>query len=338
MEKICKFNNDGRCACEDCVDCGKHCGWKDHSNCDCAVFDYSKPCAHKDAHGLCQNKRAMIPGNEEPFECNSPCAAYVPGSSADVPEVVQAEVVEAAPSQPSQPPTPLNPPVFTVVVSHRTVELPAAQALSVQFARVGKTAGAAVREMVVFGAMLEKVDDGLTNRRFNNSDHPDGRGCSLKSWLEENCPEINYQTAKSYQRAAEGVRVLAKMAADVPLLPLMGRETPADETLKKVREDVLGVIANSSLNVLRRAALPMPVGNKLKGTHGLAQGRRALTAEELAAEAEKMMRENVGSIGAYLRGNWFGMLTEQSQSDFLGALRHYAETVEDLMRKAAMER
>ena len=227
-------------------------------------------------------------------------------------------------------------PKFTVVVSHRTVELPAAQALSVQFARVGKTAGAAVREMVVFGAMLEKIDDGLTKNRYNNSDK--GATASLKSWLEENCPEINYNTAKSYQRAAEGVRVLAKMAADVPLLTLMGRETPADETLKKVREDVLGVIANSSLNVLRRAALPMPVGNKLKGTHGLAQGRRALTAEELAAEAEKMMRENVGSIGAYLRGNWFGMLTEQSQSDFLGALRHYAETVEDLMRKAAMER
>ena len=223
-------------------------------------------------------------------------------------------------------------------VSHRTVELPAAQALSVQFARVGKTAGAAVREMVVFGAMLEKIDDGLTQRRFNNSNHPDGRGCSLRSWLEANCPEINYNTAKSYQRAAEGVRVLAKMAADVPLLPLMGRETPADAALAKVREDVLGVIANSSLNVLRRAALPLPVGNKLKGTHGLSQGRRALTAEEKAAEAEKMMRENVGSIGAYLRGPWFGMLTEQSQSDFLGALRHYAATVEDLMRKAAMAR
>lgn len=242
---------------------------------------------------------------------------------------MQAEVVEAAPA-----PAHDAGPKFAVMVSHRTVELPAAQALSVQFARVGKTAGAAVREMVVFGAMLEKVDDGLTTDRYN----PDGRGCSLKSWLERNCPEINYQTAKGYQRAAEGVRVLAKMAADVPLLPLMGRETPADETLRKVREDVLGVIANSSLNVLRRAALPVPVGNKLKGTHGLTRGRRALTAEEKAAEAEKMMRENVGAIGAYLRGPWFGMLTEQSQSDFLGALRHYAETVEDKMRKAAMER
>ena len=292
-------------------------------------------CTFRNEGGLCMNRDCVDCG----LVCQSwmmeECDCRVPpdGATPTAAEVVEAEVVETAPA-----PAHDAGPKFTVQVSHRTVELPAAQALSVQFARVGKTAGAAVREMVVFGAMLEKVDDGLTNRRFNNSNHPDGRGCSLKSWLEANCPEINYNTAKSYQRAAEGVRVLAKMAADVPLLPLMGRETPADAALAKVREDVLGVIANSSLNVLRRAALPLPVGNKLKGTHGLSQGRRALTAEEKAAEAEKMMRENVGSIGAYLRGPWFGMLTEQSQSDFLGALRHYAATVEDLMRKAAMAR
>lgn len=287
----------------------------------------SKICKFSDASKNCTNQDCIYCGRFCPINgFGRDCDLFVPE---DV--VVQAEVVEAAPA-----PAHDAGPKFAVQVSHRTVELPAAQALSVQFARVGKTAGAAVREMVVFGAMLEKIDDGLTRNRYNNSDK--GATASLKSWLEANCPEINYNTAKSYQRAAEGVRVLAKMAADVPLLPLMGRETPADEALRKVREDVLGVIANSSLNVLRRAALPLPVGNKLKGTHGLTRGRRALTAEEKAAEAEKMMRENVGAIGAYLRGPWFGMLTEQSQSDFLGALRHYAETVEDLMRKAAMER
>ena len=287
----------------------------------------SKICKFSDASKNCTNQDCI--------DCGRFCPINMVGCDCDlfVPEevVVEAEVVEAAPA-----PAHDAGPKFAVQVSHRTVELPAAQALSVQFARVGKTAGAAVREMVVFGAMLEKIDDGLTRNRYNNSDK--GATASLKSWLEANCPEINYNTAKSYQRAAEGVRVLAKMAADVPLLPLMGRETPADEALRKVREDVLGVIANSSLNVLRRAALPLPGGNKLKGTHGLTRGRRALTAAEKAAEAEKMMRENVGSIGAYLRGPWFGMLTEQSQSDFLGALRHYAETVEDKMRKAAMER
>lgn len=287
-----------------------------------------KICKFMAASGHCTNDDCMACGAPcyESLGEACDCRAEVETAQA---EVVQAEVVEAAPAHDAGP-------KFAVQVSHRTVELPAAQALSVQFARVGKTAGAAVREMVVFGAMLEKIDDGLTRNRYNNSDK--GATASLKSWLEANCPEINYQTAKSYQRAAEGVRVLAKMAADVPLLPLMGRETPADEALRKVREDVLGVIANSSLNVLRRAALPLPVGNKLKGTHGIATGSRALTAVEKAAEAEKMMREKIGALGAYLRGPWFEMLTEQSQSDFLGYLRHYAATVEDKMRKAAMER
>lgn len=311
MEKICKFMAaSGHCTNDDCMGCGSPCYESVGAACDCRVpADGATPTA------------------AEVVDALVPKPVVVPDADWQAP--VEPQVMDRAHDAG---------PKFAVMVSHRTVELPAAQALSVQFARVGKTAGAAVREMVVFGAMLEKIDDGLTNRRFNNSNHPDGRGCSLKSWLEENCPEINYQTAKSYQRAAEGVRVLAKMAADVPLLPLMGRETPADAALAKVREDVLGVIANSSLNVLRRAALPVPVGNKLKGTHGIATGSRALTAVEKAAEAEKMMREKIGALGAYLRGPWFGMLTEQSQSDFLGALRHYAETVEDLMRKAAMER
>ena len=282
----------------------------------CKYMDASKNCTNQD----CVDCDKYCPINMVGFNCD----LFVPEE-----EVVQAEVVEEAPA-----PAPAAPETFAVTMKHRTVQLPAAQALSFQFAKVSKAAGAATREMVVFGAMLEQVDDGLTRNRHN----PDGTGVSLKSWLEQNCPEINYQTAKSYQRAAEGVRVLAKMADDVPLLPLMGAEPIADEALRKTREEILGVIASSSLNLLRRAALPLPVGNKLKGTHGVAQGRRALTAEEQAAEAEKMRREILGSLGAYLRGNWFSMLTLEGQDDMLGTLKHYVQTVEDKMRAAAMAR
>ena len=277
--------------------------------------------------GNCRCTDCVDEGRACPATEPSDCDCYTPCEA--MPEVVQADVVEAAPA-----PAPAAPETFAVTLKHRTVKLPMAQALSFQFAKVGKAAGAATREMVVFGAMLEQVDDGLTRNRHN----PDGTGVSLKSWLEANCPEINYNTAKSYQRAAEGVRVLAKMADDVPLLPLMGAEPIADEALRKTREEILGVIASSSLNLLRRAALPMPVGNKLKGTHGVAQGRRALTAEEQAAEAEKMRREILGSLGAYLRGNWFSMLTLEGQDDMLGTLKHYVQTVEDKMRAAAMAR
>lgn len=281
--------------------------------------------------GNCRCTDCVDEGRACPATEPASCDCYTPCEA--MPEVVQAEVVEAAPA-----PAPAAAEKFAVTMKHRTVQLPAAQALSFQFAKVSKAAGAATREMVVFGAMLEQVDDGLTKARYNNTENKAGQGVSLKSWLEDNCPEINYQTAKSYQRAAEGVRVLAKMADDVPLLPLMGAEPIADEALRKTREEILGVIASSSLNLLRRAALPMPVGNKLKGTHGLAQGRRALTAEEQAAEAEKMRREILGSLGAYLRGNWFSMLTLEGQDDMLGTLKHYVQTVEDKMRAAAMAR
>ena len=286
----------------------------------CKFMDASKNCTNPD----CIDCDKYCPINMVGFNCD----LFVPEE-----EVVQAEVVEDAPA-----PAPAAPETFAVTLKHRTVQLPAAQALSFQFSKVSKPAGAATREMVVFAAMLEHVDDGLTKARYNNTENKAGQGVSLKSWLEANCPEINYQTAKSYQRAAEGVRVLAKMADDVPLLPLMGAEPIADEALRKTREEILGVIASSSLNLLRRAALPMPVGNKLKGTHGLAQGRRALTAEEQAAEAEKMRREILGSLGAYLRGNWFSMLTLEGQDDMLGTLKHYVQTVEDKMRAAAMAR
>ena len=56
-----------------------------------------------------------------------------------------------------------------------------------------------------------------------------------------------------------------------------------------------------------------------------------LTAEEKALEAEKMMRDLVGAIGAYLRGNWFEMLVEKSQDDFVAALKHYVQTMNEKM-------
>lgn len=315
---ICKFNFGGICNNADCIVEGYECTESDQKKCDLCVQaetvepdvmddEHAAPCRFADKDGFCCNEKHQGGG----YKCIK-CADY---STA----------------------THQAPQTFSVTMKHRTVQLPMADALKFQYAKVGKAAGAAVREMVIFGAMLEKVDDSLTKARHN----PDGSGVSLKSWLEANCPEINYQTAKSYQRAAEGVRVLVKMADDVPLLPIIGadaKESGLDDAARKTREEVLGVISNSSLNVLRRAALPIPVGNKLKGTHGIAQGRRALTAEENAAEAEKTMRELMGSVGAYLRGPWFGMLTEASQDDMLRTLKHYAETVEDRMREAAMDR
>ena len=136
-------------------------------------------CKFSDASKNCTNQDCIECGKACPInEFGGDCDLFVPED-----EVVEAEVVEAAPA-----PARDAGPKFAVQVSHRTVELPAAQALSVQFARVGKTAGAAVREMVVFGAMLEKIDDGLTRNRYNNSDK--GATASLKS-CRAPCGRVN---------------------------------------------------------------------------------------------------------------------------------------------------
>ena len=41
------------------------------------------------------------------------------------------------------------------------------------------------------------------------------------------------------------------------------------------------------------------------------------------------MRQLVGDIGAYLRGPWFDMLSDSSQDDFVGALKHYVDVMNE---------
>ena len=229
------------------------------------------------------------------------------------------------------PPAPVVeiPKTFTIVTHGREVSVETAKALNYQFMRCNKAMGSATMEMCRFGAMLEMIDDSLTKQRFTNADKGNGKGQSLKAWMEENCPEIPYATAKSYQYAAKGIRNMLQLAADRPLLPLMGVQPLAEEEQESLRKKIIETVTGSSLNILRRASMPQTPGNALKGTHGVAQGRRALTAEEKAAEAEKTMRQLVGDIGAYLRGPWFDMLSDSSQDDFVGALKHYVDVMNE---------
>lgn len=229
------------------------------------------------------------------------------------------------------PPAPVVeiPKTFTIVTHGREVSVETAKALNYQFMRCNKAMGSATMEMCRFGAMLEMIDDSLTKQRFTNADKGNGKGQSLKAWMEENCPEIPYATAKSYQYAAKGIRNMLQLAADRPLLPLMGVQPLAEEEQESLRKKIIETVTGSSLNILRRASMPQTPGNALKGTHGVAQGRRALTAEEKAAEAEKTMRQLVGDIGAYLRGPWFDMLSDSSQDDFIGSLKHYVDVMNE---------
>ena len=141
-----------------------------------------------------------------------------------------------------------------------------------------------LRHIVEFGALLLEVDKWLKARPGAKR----GQGSyGLRNWLSENCPEVNYDTARGYREAAKGLLAAAQLAADRPLLALMGESPLTDEEEESAREKVMDVIASSSLRLLKAAAkadrteLGRPKG-------GTSEGRRA--KDPLTASEEWMQR------------------------------------------------
>lgn len=70
--------------------------------------------------------------------------------------------------------------------------------VSDQYQTVCAKTGEFFREVIKFGALLNEVSDFLGESRGVGHD-----GDGLKGWLEKNCPEVNYNTAKGYKAMAE---------------------------------------------------------------------------------------------------------------------------------------
>ena len=158
-------------------------------------------------------------------------------------------------------------PVLSVVpfqpAALRKDESAAAMLLTEQWRR----ASIGLREIVAFGAMMVQLEEGFSGLKRV--------GAGLKGWLAKHCPEINYKTAMGYKAAAMGVRRLCRLAADRPLLPLMGESPLTDGEQEEARELVLSTIAESSLRLLRDAA-------SVQETRGGARdgaGRKKLVAD-----------------------------------------------------------
>lgn len=147
-----------------------------------------------------------------------------------------------------------------------------------QFERVENALGNAVQEMVVFGAILEAIDKTLEERNAIRSTKKRNQYSeeTLKAWLAKHCPKVNYETARSYLQAARGVRELAKIAEDVPLLPLMGENPLTDAHMEKQRKRVMDIVAKSSLRLLRGA------GTKKSGTVAVRGEVKKYSAEDRA--------------------------------------------------------
>ena len=180
----------------------------------------SAACCHCNEMGLCGNAQ-FGPGSN--FKClGTGCRYYQP----EMPVAVPAKL--------------------TVRQHRRLVSVNTAQALSHQYLRVTNVTNAALK--VVFGAMLTEIDKALTTQRFSCN----GGGASLRSWLEANCPEIEYATAMDYKRTMKNFMAYKQLKEDTPLLEIMNADPYDDEQKEALRRDILDSMTGLTKTQLRR--------------------------------------------------------------------------------------
>jgi hypothetical protein len=92
-------------------------------------------------------------------------------------------------------------------------------------------------EMIRFGAMMIEVESGLDVSRHN----PDGSGESLKGWLEDNCPAINYKTALRFKGLAEGLQFHLRIPDSWPLRLALPSATDQDAEVNADLAGELGI-------------------------------------------------------------------------------------------------
>ena len=163
-----------------------------------AQFAPKVPCKNVDAEGFCTGTCAGS------LCCK--CADYSPRDAAAKAATGETPVV----------------PVEPVAQVANTRERDAAYRLSRQYAKVNGSWKNALEQTVRFGAMLKEWSD------FLGASHGGAHGGdSLKEWLANHCPEINYNTAMGYKLLAEKtVRMLGGGAPAVAAL--IGRDTVTD--------------------------------------------------------------------------------------------------------------
>ncbi len=165
-----------------------------------AQFAPKVPCKNVDAEGFCTGTCAGS------LCCK--CADYSPRDAAAKAATGETPVV----------------PVEPAAVVANTRERDAAYRLSRQYAKVNGSWKNALEQTVRFGAMLKEWGDFLGEGRGGAGGGASG---GLQTWLAQNCPEINYQTAMGYKHLAEKtVRMLGGGAPAVAAL--IGRDTVTD--------------------------------------------------------------------------------------------------------------
>ena len=191
-----------------------------------------------------------------------------------------------------------------------------AAAVSAQWTRAQN----GLAEIVRFGAMMVAIGNVIETGRHRNQHS----GQTLKGWLSEHCPEVNYNTARGYRDAALGVAAAAELPDALPLLALM--DGAADE-MDATRARVMQIISGASIALLKDA--------KRRGgaREGAGRPRRDLDAEVAALNVDPALAaiECNGYVGklyewAITRDGW-GCLTDR---DLVTA----RATLKDILKRA----
>ncbi|NLA81022.1 MAG: hypothetical protein GX853_09845, partial [Chloroflexi bacterium] len=172
-------------------------------------------------------------------------------------------------------------------------------------------------EIIRFGAMLSQVARQLEAPTRSPAGervpgHGWNKGTGLKAWLAEHCPTINYKTAYGYMVAANGLAREARLAADVPLLSLMGEDPIPEPRAEKLRARVFSILEGASLSLLKAAATssppPLPTGGPRDGA-----GRPPKDTDPNAALNEALILADklVGDLSVWVLGDdGFGNLPD----------------------------
>lgn len=198
-------------------------------------------------------------------------------------------------------------PLFITALPRNTEDL--AAALDAQWSRAQQ----GLVEIIKFGAMLAQVASTvISSREYGDDGRITGRAGGLKAWLAEHCPDINYKTAYGYMVAANGLAREARLAADVPLLSLMGEDPIPEARAEKLRARVFSILEGASLSLLKAAATssppPLPTGGPRPGT-----GRPPKEPDPNAAMNEALILVNklVGDLSVWVLGDdGFGNLPD----------------------------
>lgn len=185
-------------------------------------------------------------------------------------------------------------------------------------------AGAGLVEIIRFGALMVKVDKGLSQPQKRGGSY---NGQTLKGWLSEHCPEINYNTARGYRDAALGLAAAAELPSTMPLLALMDGETAFEPERQAAQEKVLAILGTASIGFLKAASRR---GGKREGA-----GRpRKAVADPMAELTDALLTANklLSNLRTWaLDDDGLGALPDDVLSDWLLHLGDVSKRGRDIL-------